>query len=206
MVPCLRLFVFRGGTKGSCPVWGCLPSTPPWSDLVLLCTAALRYSSLMFQAPLWMSTKACVHPVWSTLAPLPLSFAASRLPSLCFLGVPVSVFLSVPPLLPFPLFLASGCYGGFHSSRGFSLSFCSLLCFGSACWSVGPLFRTEFAGLLVGLAYFVGLWRASLHPWLFAPSLVLVPVCLVLVCWGGAPPFFVLFVFCLCLLFGFSVL
>ena len=198
MVPCLRLFVLLGGTKGSCPVWGCLPSTPPWSDLALLCTAALRYSSLMFPAPLWTSTKACVHPVWSTLAPLPLSSAASRLPSLCFLCVPVSVFLSVPPLLPSPLFLASGFYGGFHSLRGFSLSFCSLSCFGSGCWSVGSLSCTEFAGLLVGsypiLLVFGGL--------LFTPGCLPPPWswCLSVLCWsvGVGPPFcFVCFV-CVC--------
>ena len=92
---------FHGGTKGSALCGVFLPSTPPWHNLALLCAAALRYSSLMFQVPLWTSTKACVHPVWSSRAPLLLSSAASRLPaSVLCVGVPVSVFCSAPSVLP----------------------------------------------------------------------------------------------------------
>ena len=92
---------FHGGTKGSALCGVFLPSTPPWRDLALLCAAALRYSSLMFQVPLWTSTKVCVHPVWSSRAPLLLSSAASRLPaSVLCVGVLVFVFCSAPSVLP----------------------------------------------------------------------------------------------------------
>ena len=59
---------FHGGTKGFALCGVLLPSTPLWSVLALLCAAALRYSSLMFQVPLWTSTKAREYPLWSLRA------------------------------------------------------------------------------------------------------------------------------------------
>ena len=125
---CLRHFDFQGGTKGSalCGVFS--PSTPPWSDLVLLCAAALRYSSLMFQVPLWMFTKACLYPLWSSYAPSPS--VCCCLPAPCLLSVLVSLccVLSCPVLvLPSACFLPPFfCY--LWLSVGSSFSFCFCLC------------------------------------------------------------------------------
>ena len=127
---------FHGGTKGSALCGVFLPSTPPWRDLALLCAAALRYSSLMFQVPPWTSTKACVHPVWSSCAPLLLSSAASRLPaSVLCVGVPVFVFCSAPPLCcPLSLILPSLIQGAFTVFWLLPVFLSLLSCFGSACW------------------------------------------------------------------------
>ena len=104
---CIQLFDRQGGTKGSALCGVLSPSTPPWSDLALLCAAALSYSSLMFQAPLWMFTDACVHPLWSSCAFSP-SFRCCR-PAPCLLLLcwcPCVVSRSAPPLCcPFAWFL-----------------------------------------------------------------------------------------------------
>ena len=80
-------------------MWGVLTLYTTWSELVLLCAAALRYSSSMFQVPLWMFTKACMHPLWSSRA-LPSSFRCC-LPTPCLLPLcwcPCVVSRSAPPL------------------------------------------------------------------------------------------------------------
>ena len=126
---------FHGGTKGSALCGVFLPSTPPWRNLALLCAAALRYSSLMFQVPLWTSTKACVHPVWSSRA---FSFCPLLPPgSLPPSSVLVSLCLcSVLPRLCCPLSLILP----FLIQDDFTVLwllpvFLSLLsCFGFACW------------------------------------------------------------------------
>ena len=130
-VLCIRLFDFQGGTKGSalCGVFS--PSTPPWSDLVLLCAAALRYSSSMFQVPLWMFTKACVHPLWSSRA-LPSSFRCC-LPAPCLLPLcwcPCVVSRSAPPCAALSPGSCRPPYF-FSLSFGLSLSPCLFSCFAS---------------------------------------------------------------------------
>ena len=130
----------------------------------------------MFQVPLWTSTKACVHPVWSSRAPLLLSSAASRLPaSVLCVGVPVFVFCAAPSVLPsFP-------DPAIPDPRCF---YCLLA---SPCLSVAPFvfwFRVlvirSSALLWIWLftfwvsPNFVGPWRFSLHPPLFVPALFLV--------------------------------
>ena len=84
---------FHGGTKGFALCGVLLPSTPLWSVLALLCAAALRYSSLMFQVPLWTSTKAREYPLWSLRA----------------LSLPVRCCLPAPCLLPLCECLRSTC-------------------------------------------------------------------------------------------------
>ena len=56
------------GIKGLALCGVLLPSTPLWNGLALLCSATLRYSSLMFQDPHWMSVKALEHPLWFSRA------------------------------------------------------------------------------------------------------------------------------------------
>ena len=98
---------FHCGTKGFALCGVLLPSTPLWSVLALLCAAALRYSSLMFQVPLWTSTKACEYPLWSLRAPSPpvrCCLPAPCLRSLCW--CPCVCVLFCPslccPSLPVP--------------------------------------------------------------------------------------------------------
>ena len=81
-----------------------LPSPPLWNGLALLCTATLRYSSLMFQDLRHLST-----PSGSRVPFLPLSCAVSRFPILlpsCGV-VPVLVFCPAPAALPSLLPVAS---------------------------------------------------------------------------------------------------
>ena len=109
----LRPFLrFHGGTKGFALCGVLLPSTPLWSVLALLCAATLRYSSLMFQVPLWMfqvplwtSTKAREYPLWSLRAlsppvrcclPAPCLLPLCGCPCVCVLSCPS---LCCPPLL-----------------------------------------------------------------------------------------------------------
>ena len=137
----------------------------------------------MFQVPLWTSIKACVHPVWSLHAPLLLSSAASRLPaSVLCVGVPVSVFCSAPPVLPclsapdipvprwFHCLLAPPC-----------LSVASFVFWLRLLVSRSSALLWIWLFTFWVLPNFVGPWRVSLHPSLFAPFLVLV---LCLSCFG----------------------
>ena len=81
-----------------------LPSTPLCSVLALLCAAALRYSSLMFQVLLWTSTKVREHPLWSLRAlspPVRCCLPAPCLLPLC--GCSCVCVLSCPPLCCPPL-------------------------------------------------------------------------------------------------------
>ena len=92
------------GTKGFALCGVLLPSTPLWSVLALLCAAALRYSSLMFQVPLWTSTKALEYPLWSLRAlspPVRCCLPAPCLLPLC--GCSCVCVLSCPPLCCPPL-------------------------------------------------------------------------------------------------------
>ena len=129
---------FHCGTKGSALCGVFLPSTPPWSDLALLCAAALRYSSLMFQVPLWTSTKACVHPLWSSRAPSPpvrCCLPAPCLPSWCWCSC-VCVLFCPSFCCPLSLFLLP-LFSGALTSFGCSLSLCRcsrvfFLCLGAS--------------------------------------------------------------------------
>ena len=117
---------FHGGTKGFALCGVLLPSTPLWSVLTLLCAATLRYSSLMFQVPLWTSTKAREYPLWSLRAlspPVRCCLPASCLLPLC--GCPCVCVLFCPSLCC-PLSLCSGCPWSEVLSLlfGSSLSFC----------------------------------------------------------------------------------
>ena len=94
------LLRFHCGTKGLALCGVLLPSTPLWNVLAVLCAAALRYSSLMFQVPLWTSIKALEYPIWSLSAlspPVRCCLPAPCLPSLCVLFLCPCVVL--PPLL-----------------------------------------------------------------------------------------------------------
>ena len=75
------------GIKGIALCGVVLPSPPLWNVLALLCTAALRYSSLMFQDPHWASVKVLEHPLWFSCALSP--------PVLCCLLASLSSFLRV---------------------------------------------------------------------------------------------------------------
>ena len=123
----LSFLRFHCGTKGLALCGVLLPSTPLWNVVAWFCAAILRYSSLMFQAPLWTSAKASKYRIWSFLPALPLSSAASRLPvSFLVWVVPVSVFWSCPPLsAPSACF---GCCGFFGCAFSFGSSL-SLVCF-----------------------------------------------------------------------------
>ena len=103
----LSLLRVHCGTKGLALCGVLLPSTPLWSVLALLCAAALRYSSLMFQVPLWTSVKALEYPLWFLRAPSP--------PFCCCLPAPSSpvlcvVFLCPRVVLPLLLCLLSSCF------------------------------------------------------------------------------------------------
>ena len=96
----LSLLRFHCGTKGIALCGVLLPSTPLWNVFALLCAAALRYSSLMFQVPLWTSIKALEYPIWSLGARSPsvrCCLPAPCLPSLCVVFLCPCVVL--PPLL-----------------------------------------------------------------------------------------------------------
>ena len=98
----LSLLRFHCGTKGLALCGVLLPSTPLWYVFALLCAAALRYSSLMFQVPLWTSIKALEYPIWSLCAlspPVRCCLPAPCLPSLCVLFLCPCVVLP-PPLCP----------------------------------------------------------------------------------------------------------
>ena len=104
------LLRFHCGTKGTALCGVLTPSTPLWHDLVLLCAAAPRYSSLMFQVPHWTSAKAPQYPLWFLCAPSPpvccclpaLLLLSWCVLSLCPCGSAPSVILSCGPLLPWP--------------------------------------------------------------------------------------------------------
>ena len=96
----LSLLRFHCGTKGIALCGVLLPSTPLWNVFALLCAAALRYSSLMFQVPLWTSIKALEYPIWSLGALSPsvrCCLPAPCLPCLCVVSLCPCVVL--PPLL-----------------------------------------------------------------------------------------------------------
>ena len=104
----LSLLRFHCGTKGLALCGVLLPSTPLWNVFALLCAAALRYSSLMFQVPLWTSIKALEYPIWSLCALSPsvrCCLPAPCLPSLCGLFL-CPRFGSAPSALP-----PSSCFG-----------------------------------------------------------------------------------------------
>ena len=104
LVVLFRFFV-SSGIKGSlCGVFS--PSTPLWDGLVLLCSATLRYSSLMFQDPHWTSGKALEYRLWFPFSPVLCYLLAPYPPSVvwCF---PVSVFCSAPAALPSLLCLSA---------------------------------------------------------------------------------------------------
>ena len=104
----LSLLRFHCGTKGLALCGVSSPSTPLWNDFALLCSAALRYSSLMFQDPQGTFGKALEYPLWFLRA-IPPPFRCCLLappPPSSVLGVPVSVFGPAPaalPPLPLPL-------------------------------------------------------------------------------------------------------
>ena len=104
----LSLLRVHCGTKGLALCGVSSPSTPLWNGLALLCSAALRYSSLMFQDPHGTFGKALEYPLWFSRA-IPPPFRCCLLappPPSSVLGVPVSVFGLAPaalPSLPLPL-------------------------------------------------------------------------------------------------------
>ena len=131
----LSLLRFHCGTKGLALCGVLLPSTPLWYVLALLCAAALRYSSLMFQAPHWTSIKALEYPIWSSCAlspPVRCCLPAPCLLSLCGLFLCPCVVLP-PPLCPLssrvdvPVF--PGCVRDVwdHPFSGRFLAFCRSL-------------------------------------------------------------------------------
>ena len=69
------------GIKGIALCGVVLPSPPLWNGLALLCTATLRYLSLMFQDPIGRLLRHLSTPSSSRVPFLPLSCAASWLPS-----------------------------------------------------------------------------------------------------------------------------
>ena len=120
----LSFLRFHCGTKGFALCGVLLPSTPLWNVFALLCAAALRYSSLMFQVPLWTSTKAHEYPILPLCAlspPVRCCLPAPCLPSLC--GCSCVRVLVLPPL--FCPRLLSGCSGSTVCAwlLGSSLSF-----------------------------------------------------------------------------------
>ena len=112
------------GIKGLALCGVLLPSTPLWNGVALLCSATLRYSSLMFQDPHWTSDKALEHPLWFSralsppvlcclLAPSPPSFVwgcpcvgvwscpcCSALSPSCFFALTLPLDLCVPGCSP----------------------------------------------------------------------------------------------------------
>ena len=97
---------FHCGTKGLALCGVLLPSTPLWNVVAWFCAAVLRYSSLMFQAPLWTSAKASKYRLWSFYARSPSVLCC--LPAPCLLSCVgcscVRVLLLPPPLCPLCLF------------------------------------------------------------------------------------------------------
>ena len=92
------------GIKGIALCGVVLPSPPLWNGLALLCTATLRYSSLMFQDPHWTSVKALEHPLWFSCALSPSVFVLPPGFPLSFLRVELSLcWCFVLPLLLCPL-------------------------------------------------------------------------------------------------------
>ena len=105
VVFCFRFFVLTVASK-ALPCVGFYyplhPSTPLWNGLALLCSAALRYSSLMFQDPHGTSVKALEYPLWFSRAlspPVRCCLLAPSPPSFVW-GIPVSVFGPAPAALP----------------------------------------------------------------------------------------------------------
>ena len=108
VVLCFRFFVFTVAPK-ALPCVGFHHPLPLWNDFTLLCSAALRYSSLMFQNRQGGTFgKTLEYPLWFLRA-IPPPFRCCLLappPPSSVLGVPVSVFGPAPaalPPLPLPL-------------------------------------------------------------------------------------------------------
>ena len=100
----------------------------------------------MFQVPLWTSTKACVHPFWSSRAPsppfgcclpAPCLLSLFWCPCVCVLFCPFVVLLSSlisPPLIQ----------GAFTVHWPFPVFLLLFSCLVSASWCFGPLPHVEF--------------------------------------------------------------
>ena len=147
-----------------------LPSTPPWSVLTLLCAATLRYSSLMFQVPLWTSTKAREYPLWSLRAlspPVRCCLPAPCLLPLC--GCPCVCVLSCPSLCCPPLLVPAAPGLGAFSPFGSSLSFGRLSRVSSALRCSGLLPWAEFVFAFLGAINYCGPWRFPLLPLVSGP-------------------------------------
>ena len=186
LFPSLR---FHGGTKGFALCGVLLPSTPLWSVLALLCAAALRYSSLMFQVPLWTSTKAREHLLWSLRAlsppvrcclPAPFFLPLCGCPCVCVLFCPS---LCCPPLLV-PAAPDLRCFLCFLVPPCLVVVLLAFLCplFGApVCCPVLNLFLTFWV-----LLNYCGPWRLLL-PLVSGPFSVCVLLCrgfgLLGVCW-----------------------
>ena len=110
----LSLLRFHCGTKGLALCGVSSPSTPPWNDFALLCSAALRYSSLMFQDPHRTFGKAPEYPLWFSRAVSPPVHCCLLAPSLQIfcVGSPCVCVWSCPRCSAFSLasspLLASG--------------------------------------------------------------------------------------------------
>ena len=138
----LSLLRSHCGTKGLALCGVLLPSTPLWYVFALLCAAALRYSSLMFQVPLWTSSKALEYPIWSLSAlspPVRCCLPAPCLPSLCVLFLCPCVVLPLP-LCPLSSRVDVSVFPG--CVRDFSVPPCLWSCFFrfvTLCRCSGPL-------------------------------------------------------------------
>ena len=168
---------FHGGTKGFALCGVLLPSTPLWSVLALLCAAALRYSSLMFQVPLWTSTKAREYPLWSLRAlsppvrcclPAPCLLPLCGCPCVCVLFCPSLCCPSLlvpaaPGLRCFLCFLVPPCL------FVVLLAFLCPLCGAPVCCPVLNLFLTFWV-----LLNYCGPWRLLLLPLVSGPFSVFV--------------------------------
>ena len=184
----LSLLRIHCGIKGFALCGVLSPSTPLWNGLVSLCSAALRYSSLMFQDPHGTSGKALEYPSGSRVPFLPLSFAASWLLLLLPLcGVSLCLCLVLPlllcPLSALPLrprllldLVVTGC-SPLMLKFGYS---CDLsCCSGARIHCLRVEFALNFAGAAMSFLSFCGF---SPPCFLLCVSLVVCPLAF---CWCG---------------------
>ena len=146
----------------------------------------------MFQVPLWTSTKAREHPLWSLRAlsppvrcclPAPFFLPSCGCPCVCVLFCPS---LCCPPLLV-PAAPDLRCFLCFLVLPCLVVVFLAFLCprFGApVCCPVLNLFLSFWV-----LVNYCGPWRPLLLPLVSGPSSVCVLFCRGLVCWvfGGGP-------------------